>query len=423
MRLRKINWLICLDSVLTRFGCICRHTRHASGGDVVPILTKTGMSRSSSGNSVNSSSDYAVPRCQSFTQPERDLTPTSSEDSGSSCSGSMPRKQGGKGPMKGIHGLSMSKHSSQDSIDQHRNSLDNVAQYATLRRTNSRKQSSQSLDLQPHGGIPSPNTTSPALGSLPSPFSCFRSPYAQIQSGEVQNQLNKEKRSSSVPSSPVSKTAPAPSNPTNSSKKPPAPPKRTMSMKNRHSSGSSNQDKEDEDEVHEFPPPPPPIAFNLEVMKANQPKTNGRALDAHSERRPSPLKDGLKLQNVTESNLAARRRAGSAEKEANANKNNNNVAEQGNVTPTDQNQNDISMRQRERSNSATPRNSVESIPFANDNAGTIKQKANQPKLSINNFDYLEADVDQALESEDNNEPDFDTVKRMPKTGKQLCFLS
>lgn len=400
--------------------------RHASGGDVVPISTKPGMSRSSSGNSVNSSSDYAVPRCQSFThnERERDLTPSSSEDSGSSCSGSMQRKHSSKGPMRGIHGLSMSKHSSQDSIDQHRNSLDNVAQYATLRRTNSRKQSSQSLDFQPHGVmLPpspinkcSPSTPSPGLGSLPSPFANFRSPYAQIQSGEIKNQLHKDKRSSSVPSSPVTKVSTQLSN-GNGSKKPPAPPKRTLSMK-RYSGDSGCLEKEEEEEVHEFPPPPPPIAFNLEAMKAHQPKSSGRiSSDFNSERRQSPFKDGLKLLNVNESCLAARRRAGSAEKEASANKNNNNaVIEQDSTTPTDQNQNDIRIRLTERSNSTTPRNSMESIPFANDNAGTIKQKSAQSKPSIVDGDYSEDDVDKALESEDNEEFDFDTVKRMPKPG-------
>lgn len=389
-------------------------------------LLKGGMSRSSSGNSVNSSSDYAVPRCQSFTQQDRgDNTPPSSEDSGSSCSGSMQRKKSHKGPLRGIHGLTMSKHSSQDSIDQHRSSLDNVAQYATLRRTSSRKQSSQSLDFQPHGIMPpsplskcSPSITSPGLGSLTSPFANFRSPYAQIQSGEVKNQLNKEKRSSSVPSSPVTKSSNTqlPSSGSNSnSKKPPAPPKRTLSMK-RYSGGSQNSEK-DEEEIHDFPPPPPPIAFNLEAMKAHQPKTRETS---GNERRQSPFREGLKLQNVIESNLAARRRAGSAEKEANSNRNNNNqeVAGQDSVTPTDQNKNNI-LRLSDRSNSATPRNSMESIPFANDNVGTIKQqKSGSSRPSIVDTDFHEDELDTALESEDNDESDFDfdTVKRMPKPG-------
>lgn len=405
----------------------CRHSRHASGGDVIPILTKTGMSRSSSGNSVNSSNDYTVPRCQSFTQAERDLTPTSSEDSGSSCSGSMHRKQGGsKGPMRGIHGLTMSKHSSQDSIDQHRNSMDNVAQYATLRRSNSRKQSSQSLEFQPHGPVPSspankcsPGPNSPSLGSLPSPFACFRSPYAQIQSGEIQNQLHKDKRSTSVPSSPVAKSAQVGQANNNSdvAKKPPAPPKRTLSMK--RNSGEP-ESPEDEDEIHEFPPPPPPIAFSLEAMKTHQPKTNGRLDYRSSERGQSPLKNGLKLQNVSDSCLAARRRAGSAEKEACANKNNNNTAlDQDVITPTDQNQNDITARLSGRSNSATPRNSMENIPFANDNAGTIKHKSGQSKPSLADMYPHESGLDNAIESEDNEEGDFDTVKRMPKSGECL----
>ena len=414
---------------------------------MVPISLRSGLSRSSSGNSVNSGSDYAVPRCQSFTQPERDTTPPSSEDSGSSCSGSMQRKSL-KGPMKGIHGLTMSKHSSQDSIDQHRNSMDNVAQYATLRRTNSRKQSSQSLEFNPHGamGMPpspspmgkSPGITSPGLGTLPSPFANFRSPYAQIQSGEIKNTLSKDgsnKRSSSVPSSPVTKSNPGSSNSSTTSsssgkaKKPPAPPKRTLSMNTGSSHGSSDKLQDEEEEVHDFPPPPPPIAYNLEAMKANQPK-NGIRTDFSSnlesrlsERRQSPMRDGLKLQNVTESSLAARRRAGSAEKEAAANNQNNNngaafVAELDTPTPTAELR-QVSSRPAERSNSTTPRNSVESIPFANDNAGTIRQKSAQMKPSLASVDFLEEDLDNALESEDNEESDFDfdTVKRMPKPGE------
>lgn len=404
---------------------------------MVPISVRGGLSRSSSGNSVNSSSDYAVPRSQSFTQPERDSTPPSSEDSGSSCSGSMQRKQSIKGPMKGIHGLTMSKHSSQDSIDQHRNSMDNVAQYATLRRTNSRKQSAQSLDFNPQVNMPhspmgkgSPGIISPGPGSLPSPFANFRSPYAQIQSGEIKNSLSKEnKRSSSVPSSPVSKSA-ASSSSSNSStaskvKKPPAPPKRTMSMKTSNNAGETQG--EEEEEVHEFPPPPPPIAFNLEAMKAHQPKNGIRSefssnLESRlTERRQSPFRDGLKLQNVNESSLAARRRAGSVEKEALSNMNNNNaVTTEQDTTPTAENcQADVTIRPSERSNSATPRNSTESIPFANDNAGTIRQKSAQMKTSVVTVDFLEEDLDNALESEDNEESDFDfdTVKRMPKPGE------
>ncbi|XP_067941655.1 caskin-2-like isoform X2 [Watersipora subatra] len=391
-----------------------RHTRHSSGGDGVPMI-KPGMSRSSSGNSVNSSSDFAVPRCQSFNNHERDSTPTSSEDSGSSCGGSMHRKPSVKGPMKGIHGLNMSKHSSQDSIDQPRNSMDNVAQYATLRRTNSRKQSSQSLDFS-NGVVPSPSTTSPGLGSLSSPFACFRSPYTQIHSGEVQNQLNKDSRSNSVPSSPVTKTAHS-GGESAGTKKPPAPPKRTLSMKTRHCSEPANQDEE----VHEFPPPPPPITFNLEAMKAHQPKNFGRLSDPNCERRPSPLMDGLKLQNVTESSLAARRRAGSSEKEAITNKNNNASSQQDSVTPTDQNQNEISMIMSVHNDSATPRNSTENIPFANDNAGTIKQKSAQLRPATNSFDGNGVGSDSALETEDCDEPDFDTVKRMPKSGGLQLF--
>lgn len=419
------------------------HGRHASGGDVVPISVRSGLSRSSSGNSVNSGSDYAVPRCQSFNQPERDTTPPSSEDSGSSCGGSMQRKHSVKGPMRGIHGLTMSKHSSQDSIDQHRNSMDNVAQYATLRRTNSRKQSSQSIDFNPHTvvGMPpspspmgkSPGITSPGLGTLPSPFANFSSPYAQIQSGKIKNTLSKDgsnKRSSSVPSSPVMKSNPSSSNSSINSgsgkaKKPPAPPKRTMSMKTSSNPGSSDKLQDEEEEVHEFPPPPPPIAFNLEAMKANQPK-NGIRTDyssnvesRFSERRQSPLRDGLKLQNVTESSLAARRRAGSAEKDAVNNHNNNYgaISEPDTPTPTAELRH-LNSRPAERSNSATPRNSMESIPFANDNAGTIKQKSAQIKPSLASVDFLEESYDNALESEDNEESDFDfdTVKRMPKPG-------
>ena len=59
---------------------------------------------------------------------------------------------------------------------------------------------------------------------------------------------------------------------------------------------------------------------------------------------------------------------------------------------------------------------MESIPFANDNAGTIRQKSAQMKPSLDSVDYLEEDLDYALALEDNEETDFDfvTVKRMPK---------
>lgn len=411
------------------FNCLLfrSRSRHVSGGEVVPIMTKSGMSRSSSGNSVNSSTDFGLPRCQSFGQAERDSTPPSSEDSGSSYGGSMQRKSSNKGPMKGIHGLTMSKHSSQDSIDQQfRNSMDNqVAQYATLRRTNSRKQSSQSIELQQFGVLPpSPisktgSSTSPGLGSLPSPFANFRSPYAQIQSGEIKNQLSKgENRSSSVPSSPVTKGATLSNDVNIKAKKPPAPPKRTMSIK-RNSDEQVNCEVNEDEETPEFPPPPPPIAFNLQAMKTNQPKNGTRTNEHVAERRTSPFREGLKLQNVIESSLAARRRASSAEKEArNCNSNNNNEMD---ITPTNQ----CNSRITDRSNSATPRNSIENIPFANDNAGTIKQKFGQPPLTTGgNADCIEDNLDDALESEDNEdgEFDFDTVKRMPKPGMQLFYV-
>lgn len=295
--------------------------------------------------------------------------------------------------------------------------MDAVAQYATLRRSGSRKQSSQSLDFNPHCVPHSPGgkATSPAVGSLPSPFAVFRSPYAQIQSGEVKNQLNKEKRSSSVPSSPVAKTPSGSHSTTNGTKKPPAPPKRTMSMKREpfSTNNHNNFDYDDDYQQQDFPPPLAPVSFNLEAMKGVNPKS-AKTDPVNIETRLSPARDSLQLQSVSESSLAARRRAGSAEKEHNANNNNNTEKE-----PTIENNARCST---ESSNSTTPRNSLESIPFANDNAGTIKQKGSQPR--IDNDDLLETNMEDALESEDNDESDFDfdTVKRMPKTGKYSFFF-
>lgn len=391
-------------------------------GDIVPIHIKSGLSRSSSGNSVNSGSDYAVPRCQSFTMPpDRDPTPSSSEDSGSSC-GSMQRTISKKGPLKGIHGLSMSKHASQDSIDQA-----TVAQYATLRRSSSRKQSSQSLDFSGHGYPASPvskcsnGSISPGLGSLPSPFANFKSPYAQIQSGEVKNQLHKDRRSSSVPSSPVTKVVTGQSSP-RQVKQPPAPPKRTMSMKSGSVSvpvGDFSTTIGDEEllERHNFPPPLSPVAFNLDAMKATQPKSSVEyRTTSFTERRQSPARDALKLQNVTESSLAARRRASSAEKEANAN-NSNSWSSQEDKTPLQEQPKSISEIGKTDKGSG-PRNSVESIPFANDNGGTIKQRGSQSRTALAAVDFIEDSFDRALESEETEESDFDydTVKRMPKPG-------
>lgn len=397
----------------------CRLELKARSGDLVPIQIKSGLSRSSSGNSVNSGSDYAVPRCQSFTSgPERDQTPSSSEDSGSSC-GSMQRGVNKKGPMKGIHGLTMSKHPSQDSIDQSRNSIDAVAQYATLRRSSSRKQSSQSLDLNPHGYPASPvskcsnGSISPGIGSLPSPFANFKSPYTQIHNGEVKNQLNKDRRSNSVPSSPVAKIMGQ-----NSPRQPPAPPKRTMSMKTSSNSiptGTFSTPAGDEElEQHSFPPPLSPVAFNLEAMKATQPKTGTEYRTNFAERRQSPSRDALKLQNVTESSLAARRRASSAEKEANSNNSNSWQSNSEDKTPVQEEP------RAERSSSINaPRSSIESIPFANDNAGTIKQRGAQSRAAITAIDFIEDSFDRALESGETEESDFDydTVKRMPKPGE------
>jgi len=357
------------------------------------------MSRSSSGNSVNSSSDYAVPRCQSFAPT--DNTPPSSEDSGSSCSGSMQRNSHKKGPLRGIHGLTMSKHSSQDSIDQHRNSMDAVAQYATLRRSTSRKHSSQSLDFNHCNGAAYPSSpmskcsntsTSPGLGSLPSPFAGFLSPYTQIQSGEVKNQLADRHRSSSVPSSPVTKTAPSPGK---SSKKPPAPPKRTLSMKR----NTEPIEVELDEESHEFPPPPPPIAFDLQAMKAHQPKSKSKQdFSLSLESRQSPSR-GLKLQDVSESNLAARRRKEPSPALENTNTNNSTPSD---TTPTKDTQNVTD---------ETPRNSAElEVPFANDNAGTIRSKTVQSKVSALNVDYND---DEETSEDNESDFDYDTVKRKP----------
>lgn len=380
------------------------------------IMIKAELSRSSSGNSVNSGSDYSAPRLQSFSgQIEKDNSPPSSEDSGSSCGGSMTRSGHKKGPMKAIHGLQTCKHPSQDSIDaSKRNSMEGVSQFATLRRAGSRKQSLQSFEfnesISSTGAPASPaasmgSCSSPAHCSLPSPFANFKSPYAQIQSGEVKNQLHKEKRSSSVPSSPVTKTAPMSHSMVNggSNKRPPAPPKRTLSLKKGTNTQPDNQlNSPDEDEAQEFPPVLAPVAFNIEAMTSNTSK---------NFRQASPAKESLKLQNVTESGIAARRRAASAEKEGNLNNSNSNTSlkSQASDRISDRSSSDRSL-------STTPRNSTENIPFANDNIGTIRQKTVQAKATVSASDFIEDDMERALGDNDDSDFDFNTVKRMPKPG-------